>query len=71
MIGDDIEIVVVDIKGDQVKLGIRAPKKVSVHRTEVYREIQEQNKLAADIPTSALKDLSKLLDRNKKKGDEK
>jgi carbon storage regulator len=71
MIGDDIEIVVVDIKGDQVKLGIRAPKKVSVHRTEVYREIQEQNKLAADIPTSALKDLSKLLDRNKKKDDEK
>lgn len=66
MIGDDIEIVVVDIKGDQVKLGIRAPKKVSVHRTEVYREIQEQNRRAAASPTSALKDLSKLLDRKKK-----
>lgn len=66
MIGDDIEVVVVDIKGDQVKLGIRAPKKVTVHRTEVFREIQEQNKQAALSPARPLKDLGDLL-KNKKK----
>ncbi len=42
IIGDDIEIVIVDIKGDQVKIGVKAPKNVSVHRAEVYKEIQEE-----------------------------
>ena len=46
-IGDDIEIVVVDIKGDQVKLGIKAPRDISVHRAEVYEEIQRENREAA------------------------
>ncbi|MBP8986741.1 MAG: carbon storage regulator CsrA, partial [Spirochaetes bacterium] len=36
MIGDDVEIVIIDIKGDQVKLGIKAPKTISVHRKEIY-----------------------------------
>lgn len=49
MIGDDVEIVVVDIKGDQVKLGIKAPKSVSVFRGEIFKEIQEENKKAASI----------------------
>ena len=66
MIGDDIEIVVVDVKGDQIKLGIRAPRDVSVHRTEIYREIQEENRQAAASNTAGLEDLSKLF--NKKKG---
>mgnify|MGYP001544621714 FL=1 len=43
MIGDTIEVVVIDIKGDQVKLGIRAPKQVAVHRKEIYEEIQQEN----------------------------
>ncbi|EPG73135.1 carbon storage regulator [Leptospira fainei serovar Hurstbridge str. BUT 6] len=47
IIGDDIEIVIVDIKGDQVKIGVKAPKEVSVHRAEVYREIQAENRKAA------------------------
>lgn len=69
MIGDDIEVVVVDIKGDQIKLGIRAPKHVAVHRTEIYKEIQEQNKQAAASKAPSLKDLGALLnkDRSKKK----
>jgi carbon storage regulator len=41
MIGDDIEVVVIDIKGDQVKLGIKAPKKITVHRKEIYQEIKQ------------------------------
>jgi len=43
MIGDTIEVVVIDIKGDQVKLGIRAPKRITVHRKEIYEEIQQEN----------------------------
>ena len=47
MIGDSIEISVVEIKGDQVKIGIQAPNSVKVYRKEVYTAIQEENKLAA------------------------
>lgn len=44
VINNDIEIVVLEIKGDQVKLGISAPKSVPVYRKEVYLQIQESNK---------------------------
>jgi carbon storage regulator len=47
IIGDSIEVSIVDIKGDQVKLGIKAPKSVKVYRHEVYDAIQEENRLAA------------------------
>ncbi|HNW93096.1 MAG TPA: carbon storage regulator CsrA, partial [bacterium] len=43
MIGEQIELVVVDIHGDQVKIGIRAPREVAVHRKEVYDEIKKAN----------------------------
>ena len=43
IINDDIIIVVVDIRGDKVRLGIEAPKKVSVHRREVFDAIQREN----------------------------
>ncbi len=42
-IGDNIEIKVVSIQGDQIKLGIDAPKHIDIHRKEVYLSIQEQN----------------------------
>jgi carbon storage regulator len=42
MIGDDVEIVIVDVRGDKVRLGITAPKTISVHRKEVYVAIQEE-----------------------------
>ncbi|HNH11374.1 MAG TPA: carbon storage regulator CsrA, partial [Leptospiraceae bacterium] len=58
LIGEEVEIVVVEIKGDQVKLGIKAPKNVSVHRAEVLKEIQEENKKAkADILPTNLSEL--------------
>lgn len=66
IIGDDIEIVIVDIKGDQVKIGVKAPKNVSVHRAEVYKEIQEENKKAAGTNIKP-EDLGKLGDIFKKK----
>ncbi|MFH1170647.1 MAG: carbon storage regulator CsrA [Candidatus Vogelbacteria bacterium] len=40
MIGDDVEITIVDIRGDKVRLGINAPKHVKVHRKEVYKKIE-------------------------------
>jgi carbon storage regulator len=49
MIGDDIEITVVDIRGDKVRLGINAPAHIAVHRKEVYDAIQRENRLAAQV----------------------
>ncbi len=59
MINNDIEITVLDIKGEQVKLGIAAPKHVPVYRKEVYKQIQEANKEAAGN-TAAAEQLAKL-----------
>jgi len=47
MIGDEIKITVVEIRGDQVKLGITAPKRISVHREEIFLAIQKENIKAA------------------------
>ncbi len=52
MINNDIEITVLDIKGEQVKIGISAPKQVPVYRKEVYLQIQEANKEAANNTAS-------------------
>ena len=45
IIGDDVEIVIVDVRGDKVRLGITAPREVSVHRKEIYDAIQREKKL--------------------------
>ena len=42
MIGDDVEIVIVDVRGDKVRLGITAPREIAVHRKEVYEAIQRE-----------------------------
>lgn len=49
MIGDDIEITVVDIRGDKVRLGINAPTSIAVHRKEVYEAIKRENEQAARL----------------------
>lgn len=54
MIGDDIEVVVVDIRGDKVRLGITAPKNISVHRKEVYDQIKQENQAAAAMEAGDL-----------------
>ncbi|MFO7729585.1 MAG: carbon storage regulator CsrA [Spirochaetia bacterium] len=51
MIGDQIEISVVDIKGDQIKLGIKAPRNIKVYRQEVFTAIQQENQAAAKTGT--------------------
>ena len=42
MIGDDIEVMVVEIRGDKVRLGITAPQQVSVHRKEIYERVKQE-----------------------------
>lgn len=68
MIGDDIEIVVVEIRGDQVKLGIKAPKDIKVFRQEVYEDIQKENLAAGkqNINKDTLRNLRNLLPAKKK-----
>jgi len=60
-IGQDITITLIEIHGDQVKLGVEAPKNVRVFRQEVFDAIQSENKAAAAIPEQkALDEISKL-----------
>ena len=49
MIGDEIEITIVDIRGDKVRLGITAPTRIAVHRKEVYEAIRRENAQAARL----------------------
>ena len=60
MIGDDIEVTVVDIRGDKVRLGINAPKEISVHRKEVYDAIRRENRAAAQVKPEDLSGLGKI-----------
>ena len=59
MIGDHVEVKILSVEGDQVKLGIVAPKSVKVHRSEVFEAIQQQNKAALNASPHFLKQLKK------------
>lgn len=58
MIGDDIELTILAIEGEQIKLGINAPKKIDIHRKEVYLAIQTENNEALKTEENLLKRLS-------------
>lgn len=57
VINNNIEVTVLEVKGDQVKIGISAPKEVPVYRKEVYLQIQDSNKEAMQADLDALKKL--------------
>jgi len=60
VVGDSIEVVVLGITGEQVRLGIIAPKNITVHRKEVYEQIQQENQQAQqNVNISALRDFHK------------
>jgi len=65
-IGDDVEITIIEIRKDVVKLGISAPRAVPVHRKEVYEEIQEENLKAAKIEKEGVEVLPESLTKFQK-----
>ncbi|HLJ09327.1 MAG TPA: carbon storage regulator CsrA [Acidimicrobiia bacterium] len=60
MIGADVVVTVLEVRGDQVRIGIDAPRSVSVHREEVFRELEAANRAAASPKSGALEDLKGL-----------
>ncbi|WP_163578997.1 carbon storage regulator CsrA [Gracilibacillus saliphilus] len=62
-IGDEIEVKVIAVDGDQIKLGINAPQNVEVHRKEIYQAIQDENSKAAQLSEKLLD----LIKKNNKK----
>ncbi|MEM0925379.1 MAG: carbon storage regulator CsrA [Planctomycetota bacterium] len=57
MIGDDVVVTIVDIRGDKVRLGIEAPQSIPVHRQEVYDAIQRENRRSSQTSAAATKDV--------------
>jgi carbon storage regulator len=60
-IGENIELTIIEVKGDQIKVGIQAPKEIEIWRKELYEEIQSENNLA----TTEIRDIFSLLSKNK------
>lgn len=61
VIGTDVVVTVLEVRGDQVRIGVSAPRDVDVHREEVFVELQEANRAAASPPADAVTALGKLL----------
>jgi carbon storage regulator len=61
MVGDEVVITVLEIRGEVIRLGISAPRSIQVHREEVYRELQAANRQAASPSDKAVEALANLL----------
>ncbi len=61
VIGKDVVVTVLEVRGDQVRIGVSAPRDVDVHREEVFAELQQTNRSAASPSADAVTALSKLL----------
>ena len=64
MVGNNVEISILDIKGDQIKIGIQAPKEIPVYRKEVYIQIEEENREAVLNSGIAMNNLKKFIQLN-------
>jgi carbon storage regulator len=61
MVGDDVVLTILEVRGEVVRVGITAPRSVQVHREEVYRELQRVNREAASPSDVAVQALAKML----------
>ncbi len=69
VIGDNVELMVIEVRGDQVRLGISAPKTIPVHRKELLEQIRQENLMAAgDVDVDAVGERFNVLPREKKAG---
>jgi len=69
IIGDDIEITIVSVRGNQVKIGVQAPSEITVYRKELYERIKCENLEAAKAKEEGISALAKLLGRKQHKGE--
>ena len=67
IIGDDIKITIVELKGGGVRIGIDAPRETKIHRQEVFDRIKQENKEASQWNIADLNELSTILDAGRKK----
>ncbi len=67
ILNDNIEVVVLDIQGEQVKLGIKAPREVKIYRKEIYEAIQKENIEAAQTAAPKIDELNKIFKEKKDK----
>lgn len=70
IVGDNVQITIVDIRGDKVRLGIEAPPDISVHRKEVFDAIQRENRKAAGMTSEELATVTRGKPRNARKSPE-
>jgi carbon storage regulator len=66
MIGHDIVVTVLEVRGDQIRLGIRAPREIDVHREEVFRQLQQANRSSASPNLEALEKLGSIVPADQK-----
>lgn len=62
IVGNDIEITVLEVKGEQVKIGIRAPQSVPIYRKELFEQIQASNREASETTDAVMRDISKIFE---------
>ena len=62
IIGNDIELTILEVKGEQVKVGIKAPKSVAIYRKELFEQIQESNREASNASEKGMKDINKIFE---------
>jgi len=68
-IGDDIKITVIDVKGRQVRIGIEAPREMTIHREEIYAKIHEENLKAAFAKAVNMEKLAEIFPMKKPSGE--